>query len=249
MHFPTLKILGDIRRELGPSLEKQGLIPTLGSVNTRHGKQMEDDDLTNHLAVSFQNTDASKFSSLELRLRMVDRNGRLEPTLAGATLWQFNWSTDLEVGEDGWLFVKFYQGYALRTLDDDWLSEKDRILAAIDRNRVIELAIDPEKRTGNENFAYAFEIIDQAICLLGDLVPVASRIDGVEGYDFTHPNGEAWRVSFPGKEAVLSVDGVYAGSTDGSKVLDIRCMIADKLYETQERDRPVELDSDDEYSM
>lgn len=243
MQFPILKILGELRANLPPKFKELAVRPTVGAINSYYAGQTRDENGSARLAISFQNTDGTVFSPIELRLPFSDENGVLTPNWQGATLISNHWSQDLYMGETGWQYLRFNEEW-VASLPDDETHRNEQILAGLNFYSLIHVTSAPEKITRSYDFARAHTDIDMVICDLEGAVLGCSRINGFDGYDFKHPNGEAWRVEFRTDEAVLLVDGTLAASTAADEPSRVFSMISNKLDETEDRDRSDENASD-----
>lgn len=204
MEFELLSRMGEIRKHLGRVLDELGLQARLEPVDPIH----TDDTCNRPVIISFQNSDRTAFSPVELALGSLSAKRTLswEESAMVVTHWAKH-----ELGSNGWVFFECLplgQTEALKGSQQEIFDAMEVMIRDAD---VVLRGDVLDRRTEDKAFARAYEHLESVLREKGPTI-TCERNEGIESYNFELDGGVPWRVAFEPSEAVLYVNGDRVGS-------------------------------------
>lgn len=189
MEFPLLKIMREVKKEIGPLLKSLDLRPKLSSRDWG-------------VNVAFLTGDGS-FSPVEIQISKA--------TIAGegwrqSSLITLNYIA-IDVGHNGWLAHENCGGSNARGLPDGAQSAWRKIGEAIADLRVVQVGPEKPFYIKNEQFVAMYKAVERA--LDDGYRYECQRVDGSLSFTFEDSQQRQWRIAFQGKKARVYVDGEF----------------------------------------
>lgn len=217
MNFPILERLAEVQQRLAPVLSELGLKAKI----TRPMKAE---------CIGFLNDDGS----LEHPVRLLFGSGVPSKTKGdwSGTRMRVSQVVEQEIGDNGWKINCYYDPEEQEVGGADADEFFDRIEAALRRYPVIRSGGRHNNLIDQMFFREGFTAVEDIIRGITTSPINVERVDGVASMSFAEEySGDIWRITFPGNDAVLTINDKHQGTVSALNRNALKMMVFKKIEE------------------